>query len=238
MSTAALDSASAVDASEAPLRGPAGHGRMCVVCRRKAATDDFVQLKQVGLGAVVAEGPGGRSGRSAYVCIALACLQKLHQKTLDRALKNAVVGVPTGAALLSHLHTLAQARLLSVLGLARRCGELLCGVDQVQRYLPASTGFFVMADDLAPRSARKLADAAVFLNGQRLGQAVGMGSVGAMGVRPGRLARQAAYWFRLWYETGSQLRPTEQELLDGCVGDGNDRGFGQRHQLEKPIEVA
>lgn len=233
-----MDSAPGETPCDSPLRGPAGHGRMCVVCRRKAATDDFVQLKQVGLGAVVAGGKNMRTGRSAYVCIALPCLQKLHQKTLDRALKDAVVGVPTGDALLSHLQVLAQARLLSVLGLARRCGELICGVDQVQRYLPESSGFFVIASDLAPRSARKLAAAAVFLEGERLGQAVGMGSVGAMGVRPGRLARQAAYWFRLWYETVSRLRPAEQDKLDGCAGDGKDRGFGQRHQLEKPIEVA
>lgn len=62
-----------------------------------------------------------------------------------------------------------------------------------------------------------------------MGRAVGMGSVGAMGIRPGRLAKQAAYWLGVWYETQTRVQ---------SAGGYQQNGSGRKTPDSGLIEVA
>ena len=110
------------------------------------------------------------------------------------------------AAVRVQLAALAERRVRELLGLARRSGVLTVGIDALSRLCygqspQAPHGWVcIVATDLAERSRRKV-DAQAFLSSRELGHAVGMGAVGALGIAPGRLAKQAAYWLRVWYET-------------------------------------
>ena len=197
--------------------------RLCVVCRESREVGALVQLK-------FAE--DGKHGRGAYACVAKACLEKVHSKLLSRALKGPVDAVD-GTTTQNELHALAQSRLLALLGLARRCNDLIFGVEVVAEAaqrdatLQEDGGLWFVACDVALRSARKLQAAQVFLSSHELGAAVGMGAVGALGITPGRLAKQAAYWFRVWYETQSREQLAETSARSQAASGYQQRGPGQ-----------
>lgn len=166
--------------------------RQCAVCREKRAP---VQLLQLGTG-VVAE---VKRGRNAYVCIALPCLLGLENRSLGKAFKGAVDGP---APALEEITALAQTKIFGLIGLARRQGALVPGVERL-REGASPVGVVLVAADAAERSQRQLADfgATSFGTMESLGQAAGMAQLAALGIQTGRLAMQAAYWLRVWYES-------------------------------------
>lgn len=197
--------------------------RLCVVCRESREVGALVQLKFADT---------GKQGRSAYVCVAKACLEKVHSKVVSRSLKGPV-GALDGTMTQNALRDLAQARLLALFGLARRCNDLVFGVEAVAEAaqkaatLQKDTGLWFVASDVAARSARKLQAAHVFLSSHELGAAVGMGAVGALGLTPGRLAKQAAYWLRVWYETQSREQLAETSARSQAASGYQQHGSGQ-----------
>lgn len=209
-----------------------------MVCRRAKPPVQLVQLQ-------LARGfSGSPKGRSAYVCIETPCLSRLHAKTVQRALRprhdkasatDALVTAADMAAISEHLHAMAQARALNALGLARRCGDLVVGIDQIEKRCENGVirgcALCVTAADLAPRSASRMPGAVKFLQSCELGQALGMGAVGALAVRSGRLAKQAAYWLRVWYETTPGSSGQHEHAAATIAASGRDTN-------SKPIEVA
>jgi predicted RNA-binding protein YlxR (DUF448 family) len=181
-----------------------------MVCRRVQASASLVQLK------TLVPQTSAKAGRCGYICISAACLQQLSARHLAQGFKGACATTPQEVNL--DVHALAEHKILLLLGLARRCGSLLHGVDKVAALAqemaeytadepeaePPSAALFA-ACDLAPRSLRKLGGVGVFLESESLGAATGLQGVGAVAIVPGRLGLQAAYWFRVWYET---LRPS------------------------------
>lgn len=167
--------------------------RSCVVCRRERSQDALVRVGQIDGHPIV--GRPGR-GRSAYVCVARACLENLSAAALSRGLRHAVQ--LDRVQFVEELHRLAERRVLEMVGLARRQGALVFGVDDVA----GGSGVVLVATDLSGRSRRDLGESArVFVDGATLGRAAGMGWLGAVRIDVKRLAEQAEYWLALWYES-------------------------------------
>lgn len=165
--------------------------RQCAVCREKRPA---LQLLQLGSGVQVAP---GKRGRNAYVCIALPCLQGLQGRSLGKAFKGTADGPAPG---LAEIEALAEAKIYGLIGLARRQGALVPGVERLRDGL-VPVGAVLVAHDAASRSQRQLPEAPLFGTMESLGQAAGLGLLAALGIQAGRLAMQAAYWLRVWYES-------------------------------------
>lgn len=169
-------------------RDQSSSARRCASCGQPKPLLALLQLAPLEL----------RGGRRTYVCIARTCLQEAQAPRLARALRGPVAPLDLAA----HVHALATMRLLGLLSLARRSNRLICGAEQVQATVQREpTAFFLLACDVSPRQRRHLPQAGIFLSCARLGQATGLGRLGVLAIRPGGLAKQAAYWQQVWYET-------------------------------------
>ena len=180
--------------------------RRCVVCRTPAPTLSLVQLAYA-----------GPTERKAYVCIKFDCLSAAHQAVRLRGEKKTPSKTPPNASsnafgLRQEVHALAEARLWTLLGLARRAGLIRLGVDKVAELGQQAQLFDTQsgsdadpvafrATDLASRSAHQLAWAVPFGSSVDLGRAIGVGAAGAVAILAGSLSKQAVYWLRVWYES-------------------------------------
>lgn len=175
--------------------------RTCVVCATPRPQNDLLRLSvaesRVLFGAT-------DPGRGAHVCVEQSCLAGLNARNLARAFRRPVPSPDTGRLRLE-LHSLAQRRVLEMVGLARRQGALRVGVERMasaRTREDSKLGLALVSTDLSARSRRELGEqVSEFADSETLGRAAGMGPVGAMQITPGRLAKQAAYWLRVWYET-------------------------------------
>ena len=222
----------AVQPSQGAAATPASE-RTCLVCRRRVVLSRLVALERFaleGLGEVVVARDGtrrGRSGRRAYVCVARNCLLGLDVKSVRRAFKECVEPLDI-ACFIDDLHGQAQRYVVECIGLAQRARMLDIGVERLcgER---KTDGFCILASDLAQRSRLRLAYGHSFLSGENLGRAAGLGAVGAMRIRAGRLAQRAAYWFSVWSETHSPQGRGALEggaaILLGVGAMGHDKGF-------------
>ena len=153
------------------------------------------------------------ASRRIYACIGQACLRRLP-------------GLEQGPA----LRQLAEERILQLIGLARRSGQLACGLEATADSLRrAQTAAAEMRQDdeeedeageagrgrtspmpviLACESlpAKRLAHlpGAHIWPADKIERAAGLYEAVAVAIRPGRMATQAAYWLRLWYECAPQ----------------------------------
>lgn len=178
-------------------RGGPEPQRRCVVCRAERATSELVRFAAFDGMLVFGR---ANSGKSAYICVSQGCLERLTKRAAARGLKQNLAPFDC-RSIISRLHQQAEKQLLEAVGLARRQGSLLWGVDAVEGAPTPPGAVLLIACDLAARSRRKLPAVAPFVDGERLGRAAGMGYVGAMQLSSGKIAAHAAYWFRVWYET-------------------------------------
>ncbi len=169
--------------------------RTCVSCRRHRQPDGLLRLQLMQGSLVMA---AKRGGRGAHVCVKRECIKGLTAGSLSRALRVPVADLDTDA-LLCDANRLAQRRLLDTIGLARRQGALTPGVERIVK---RNDSFVVVASDLSERGRRTLSGVPSFIEGHELGRAAGMGWLGAVSIAE-PLAKQAAYWLTLWYESRS-----------------------------------
>ncbi len=167
--------------------------RSCIVCRAERPATELVRLRERG-GVVYVEGPG--AGRGAWVCRSRACIEKVDTRALARAFKRPVAA-PVGAELRDTVARVAEQKVFALLGLARRQGVLIVGQDRVASE-PA--GLVVAALDASERSHR-IAASKTFGSSDELSRATGLHAVSVLGIAPGSLAQQAAYWLAVWYES-------------------------------------
>lgn len=205
--------------------------RTCIVTREQRPPDQLLRISLQD-GAVVAH--AGRGGRGAYVTIDRDALAQLDERAIQRALREPVKSFDSRAFAKS-LRELARARVLDAAGLARRMGRLVIGLEGIERELRGALapkpsdaaapsaqrldvaaaerqGIVLVAPDLSDRSR---ADAQrsgwLFVPGAELGAAAGLGWAGALGILPGHVAREAAYWLAVWYEAGAVADPLDEQ---------------------------
>ncbi len=170
--------------------------RTCIITKRQLPPNELLRLAWVD-GQIVPGPKGG--GRGAYIKVARDVFDQLEPKVLSRTFREQVQGFDR-EQFLSDLHRMAERRVLEAVGLARRIGILVTGTDNVPAN--AHDGVLLVADDLAARTSGKFG-APPFVSGAALGQAAGMGYVGAALI-PGKthhITNEAAYWLAVWYES-------------------------------------
>jgi predicted RNA-binding protein YlxR (DUF448 family) len=171
--------------------------RSCVTCRTAGSPETLLRLACTRGHVHVAH--RGR-GRGAWVCIRRSCLEALSLKQLSRSLRQSVNAFEA-AAFLHDVGLLAEQRVLESVGLARRQGELVVGVDQVRTAGSGEGGVTLLADDASERSSAALGEGCHrFVSVEKMSKAAGLYNVNALRINPGRLAHQAAYWLSVWYE--------------------------------------
>jgi len=168
--------------------------RCCLACRKPGDRDELLRFVLGPEGELVFDGLRKLPGRGANLCATPVCLlQARERRGFERAFGRSVK-VGSAAALLAQVTGWHQARLLDLLGLARRCGRLRAGGDEVERSLArGETKLLLLAADLAAARREELAARAhtkgspVFVaeTMARLGSAVGRPPTGILGVAEG-----------------------------------------------------
>lgn len=170
--------------------------RQCVVCRRVMGREALLQLSA----------PLGRSAakttRRQYACIRVQCLEA----TLGQS------GLALG--------TLALARVAGLLGLARRQGDLTSGAQALLNRPPAPQDLAFVASDCAERTHKQLVSVVApstlhtLFTQSQMARATGTTSAVALSIRSGRIAMQAVYWLRVWYEAQALDRKSSAQGVE------------------------
>ncbi|MDP7040995.1 MAG: DUF448 domain-containing protein [Myxococcota bacterium] len=168
--------------------------RTCVVCRESSPAKELLGLKVLNQMLVADEKV---AGRGAWVHLRAACLDGLELDLLEKALRTKI-DFENQKAWLTNLRLLAQKRVLECVGLARRSGKLLIGLDHIGK-AKAHGSLVLCADDLADGSIKKCgAHARQFCSGDELGKAVGRQWAGVVGFCDVRHRGRAFFWWNLW----------------------------------------
>lgn len=184
---------------------------------------------------------GRAPGRGVYVSAERAALEEaLSPKGLGRAFKGAAKA-PAAAEVERILEETAgrlAERLLDLVGLARRAGVLVLGMDPVLQALRDAPGgtILILAEDMSERSAGRVEEALERLDeGHRprrvrvgtktsLGSRLGRDEVGVVAIRPSTLAERVA----------AEADRHEGFSLPGTTGPVPDGGGGPRGSRGSP----
>lgn len=174
----------------------AGATRTCAVCRTARPAGELVRLRERG-GVAFIDGPVG--GRGVWVCARRECLERADGRCLARAFKKPVQVPDEPGGLGGIVERIAAQKILELLGLARRQGVLIVGQDRVAS---EPVGCVVAAREASERSLRLAGESTrIFGSSTELSRATGLNGVSVLGIAPGSLAQQAAYWLAVWYES-------------------------------------
>ncbi|MEM6531001.1 MAG: hypothetical protein AAF654_00190 [Myxococcota bacterium] len=178
-----------------------------MVTRRALASEALLPLNLIG--STVVAGRGSK-GRGAYVAVERDALRGLNDRVLSRAFRSGVSGFDVDE-FLEQTHAAAERKVLERIGLARRSGGLVVGIEAVAKASAKAT--VILAADLSGRSAAKI-EGFEFLTGEALGASAGMGWIGALAIQPQQLAQDASYWLRVWYESALEAKEASREGTD------------------------
>ena len=185
--------------------------RTCVVCREPSRPEQLLELGLIGKDVVLT--PVSK-GRGAWVCATRACLEKLDSRSVSRAFKSAVSLDALGDPVV-FCRDLATRRVFEALGLARRQGLVVIGVDQTAAALSRNEeGLALAASDLSERSTRQLEAATVIGTCESIGRAMGLKRAGAVWIPAGKLAERLAFWIGLIRELGL---PEQMDVVESAI---------------------
>ncbi len=176
-------------------RGPQ---RTCLGCRQALERSRLVRYVRAPEGTLLVDYRERLPGRGAYTCATRECITAaLKRRQFDRAFKSPCT-VPSAEELCAALSRELYERLLSLLGMARKSGQLLAGsnlvLDALER--PERLQVILVARDVAPgigeKVFRKAAGKAVaclhFADKALLGQLLGRDEYSVAALNRGRLA--------------------------------------------------
>lgn len=182
------------------LRGPE---RSCIACRKKLPVQDLLRFVCSPDAALLVDYRHRLPGRGAYTCCNTACFARaLEINAFARALKCPGVKCSCKAAsvhaILCQLRAQIFAKVVSLLGMARKSGAAVSGQQAIFTALRRSDGvaWVLVADDMSASGADKLLhqlgarDIRVLrgLDKETLTQALGGGERSAVLLRKGSLA--------------------------------------------------
>ena len=172
--------------------------RTCLGCRKVLDQRKLVRYVATPEGVVLVDYRGKLPGRGAYTCLDRECiLQAAKRQQFTRALRSKVEG-PTGEDLIASLLIRIMDRVLSLVGMARKSGNVVSGSGLVLTALASqqSLGLVLVSQDVSSGIGEKVKNKADFLgvpwysvsNKEDLGQLLGKGERSVVGIKPGRLA--------------------------------------------------
>jgi len=184
--------------------------RTCVGCRIENPKRKMLRIARDQQGNVSIDPTGKKPGRGAYMCFNPDCLMISRKKrTLEKALNTNVADAfyeeifqyIQKETMNRRIITVLPARLekaLSLLGIARRAGLILIGMDVVKSSLSAGNKLLVLVSEDPSRQVRRTLDAfserdrakvleVSGLKRERLGNAVGLGPVQLIAIPEGHV---------------------------------------------------
>ncbi len=175
--------------------------RTCIATGETAAQDALIRFALGPDGVIVPDLGRKLPGRGVYVRARADDIRRAAEKGLFARAFGADARLPEGvdsAAFVGDVAAGLRRRLASAAGLARRAGDIVVGIDAMEK--AKSLGFVFIAGDAAARSraaaeriaARHGAPASQALSAERLAAALGLDGVRFAGVKPGRSAARAA----------------------------------------------
>ncbi|PLX87585.1 MAG: DUF448 domain-containing protein [Desulfuromonas sp.] len=172
--------------------------RTCIACRRTADQNKLVRFVLGPDGTLLVDYRHKLPGRGAYTCLSRECLEKAIEK---RQFQRSFQGQAEAASvetLMAGLHEQLLARVESLLGMARKSGQLETGTNTVLDSLKKKGKFavLILSEDISESIGKKLTtvaarqDVPVFnmLGKNRIGQLLGKSERSAVAIKVGALA--------------------------------------------------
>lgn len=178
--------------------------RQCVVTRERHPQAALLRLVLDPQGRPWVDLLGRAPGRGVYVKAEREVFLRLFQpKQLARAFKGPVAALSAEQAEAARAAVVEQLqqRLIQLAQLARRAGELWIGLTPtLEAIQQGACALLLSAEDLQPRSRTQLERGAgacpaahLLTSKAALGEALGRGEVGVVGLKPGRIASRARW---------------------------------------------
>lgn len=179
--------------NETATRSEHGSERRCLVRAESGPTDNLIRFVAAPDGTIVPDLAEKLPGRGLWVTADAACIETaITKKLFGRAAQQQVI-VP--ATLLVDVRTLLQARVLNLLGLAKKGSAMQTGADAVRDAAgKGKLSYVLIAADASEAGAADMAgrrDTPTLrlpLTGAELGAAIGRESAVYMGLLPGKQA--------------------------------------------------
>lgn len=111
--------------------------RSCVVCRAKSSKRELVRIVRSPEGVAVVDISGKLPGRGIYICPDDECITHARNSGIIARSLTAVTGPEFWAALDEHVKNFGvneDRKFRSILGLARKSGALLIGVENIEKF--------------------------------------------------------------------------------------------------------
>lgn len=135
-----------------------GPQRSCVVCRKKIPAQELLRFVCSPDAELVLDYRHKLPGRGAYTCCNSACYTRAldssaFSRSFKRPCKPASIHV-----IVQQLRTQILAKVVSLLGMARKSGIAVSGQQAIMHALrrPREVGWVLLTDDMAPAAAEKL----------------------------------------------------------------------------------
>lgn len=171
--------------------------RTCLGCRKAVEKDDLVRYVMAPGGEVLVDYRQRLPGRGAYTHVERDCLlAAAKRQQFDRAFKG-LNRKPDGEALLGALADALLERILNLVGMARKSGQVISGSSLVLDSLdPEETALVLLAGDISQgiaqkvtgRTARAEIPCHTFFAKGLLGQVLGKGERSVVALKRGPLA--------------------------------------------------
>lgn len=178
-----------------------GPQRTCAGCRKSLDQDLLVRYVLSPQDEVVVDYRRKLPGRGVYTCLNRSCLElAVKRKQLSRSLRGGKE--PSAEKLWCALYDQIRCKVLNLLGMSRKAGQVISGTRQVLSELQAAkeVGLLVRAGDLSSAIAEKVEKAASYNNvpcavlftKEQLGQLLGKSERGVVMLKNGPLTAAIA----------------------------------------------
>lgn len=178
-----------------------GPQRTCAGCRKSLDQDLLVRYVLSPQDEIVVDYRRKLPGRGAYTCLNRSCLElAVKRNQLSRSLRGGKE--PSADKLWRALYDQIRGKVLNLLGMSRKAGQVISGTRQVLSELQAAKefGLLVRADDLSSAIAEKVEKAAscnnvpciVLFTKEQLGRLLGKSERGVVMLKNGPLTAAIA----------------------------------------------
>lgn len=174
-----------------------GPQRTCVACRETLSQDRLIRYVVAPDGRLVVDYRHRLPGRGAYTCVNIDCLRKaVDKKQFQRSFRGKCTKIDS-EALIKELHNALEQKIINLLGMGRKSGQVISGSNAVMAGLRQGTelGLVIMTEDISAAIADKvnaLADrcqveCSQLLSKDLLGQILGKGERSVVALQRGAL---------------------------------------------------
>lgn len=172
--------------------------RTCLGCRQEFDQEQLIRYVASPEGDVLVDYRQKLPGRGGYTCFSVECVQTAaKRRQFGRTFRRPELA-PSAEDLLDALRVQLRERILGLLGMARKSGNIISGSNLVLAALggPAQPALVLLAEDVSDGIGDKVQGKAAavgvscfrFLTKADLGQQVGRDQRSTIGVKTGRLA--------------------------------------------------